>query len=84
MADPLRFTTMPLSLVCRDDVGFTFQMWQPPLQGWTPVTDLLRASTLDQAGAVQRRYIAQHGGIMGLILDRPGWKRPDFGGNGRG
>lgn len=82
--DPLRFTTMPLTLVARASVGLTFQVWQPPVIGWQPLTEIIRAASMDEASAAQRDYLARHGGVMAVIFDRPDWKRPDFGRPGRG
>lgn len=73
-----RFMALPLSLIMRDSIGFTFQVWQPPVDGWEPLTDLRRGATADELSAAQRQYIVRHGGMLGLVLDPPGWKRPDF------
>ena len=74
-----RFMSLPISLVMRDTAGFTFQVWQPPLFGWEPLTELQRGGTADELAPAQRQYIVQHGGMFGLVLDLPGWTRPAFG-----
>lgn len=79
-----RFMSLPLSLVMRDAVGFTFQVWQPPIDGWEPLSELRRGASADELAAAQREYIVRHGGTMWLVLDPPGWKRPNFGRARRG
>jgi len=71
-----RFVTLPISLIMRDSVGFTFQAWQPPLEGWQSLTELHRAATADELGGLQRQFIVANGGMLGLILDPPGWDHP--------
>ena len=81
--DAPRIATLPIAFHARETVGYSFQVWQPPLIGWVPVTELQRFSDFGEAAAAQRAYLNQHGGTLAAVLDVPGWKRPVFGPRGR-
>lgn len=81
---PPRAATLPIALITREAVGYSAQSWLPPAEGWTPNSEAQRFATVEEARDAATLMVARDSGTLALLLDKPGHRRPDFGGKRRG